>query len=339
MPFCQQVRIECPVVILHHLPDNRQIRALRLQDDQPPPSFPSRPSADLTHHHKRLLVSAEVGIVQHRVGIQDAHDRHLFEVQSFGNHLRTDQEVALSRGEIMDQTFVGIARPGGVEVHAGNARLGENVADFILYLFRTVTASADVSALAAGAYLRHTHRVATVVAGEVVHVLVVGKRNVAVGAFRHPAALPAFHHRGKAASVLEKDGLLAPSQRISYGGKQPWRERPCHHLPPVEVFDVHHLDCGKLQILVAACQLNKSVLALPGIVISFHRGGSRSQKCLRTGIHLRQDDGSRPCMIARRRILLLETLLMFLVDDDQTEPLEREEDGTSRTQYHIVRGL
>ena len=167
----------------------------------------------------------------------------------------------------------------------------------------------------------------------------VGQRDIAVGAFRHPSALPALHHRGKAAPVLEQDGLLATSQRIPYGGKQPWRERPCHHLPSVEVFDVHHLDCGKLQILVAACQLNKSVLALPGIVISFHRGSSRSQKCLRTGIHLCQDNGCRPCMIAWCRILLFETLLVLFVDDDKSEPLEWEEDGTSRTQYHIVRAL
>ena len=44
-------------------------------------------------------------------------------------------------------------------------------------------------------------------------------------------------------------------------------------------------------------------------------------------------------MITWCRILLFETLLVLFVDNDKSESLEWEEDGTSRTQYHVIRGL
>ncbi len=41
-------------------------------------------------------------------------------------------------------------------------------------------------------------------------------------------------------------------------------------------------------------------------------------------------------MVARCRVLLLEAGLVLLVDDDQTEPLKGKEDGTARTENHVV---
>ena len=42
-------------------------------------------------------------------------------------------------------------------------------------------------------------------------------------------------------------------------------------------------------------------------------------------------------MIAWSRILLLEGCLVLFIYDDKSQPLERQEDGTSRSQYHVIR--
>ena len=47
-------------------------------------------------------------------------------------------------------------------------------------------------------------------------------------------------------------------------------------------------------------------------------------------------DRCTPRMITGHGVLLLETGLVLLVDDDEAKPLERQEDGTTGTQYDVV---
>ena len=88
-----QVGIERLEIITHHLMNDGQRRTLRLQDDQTTTAFPPGTTAHLRHHHERMLVSTEVGLIEHAVGIDDAHDRHFLEVESFRNHLRADEQI------------------------------------------------------------------------------------------------------------------------------------------------------------------------------------------------------------------------------------------------------
>ena len=52
--------------------------------------------------------------------------------------------------------------------------------------------------------------------------------------------------------------------------------------------------------------------------------------------HLRKHDGCRTGMIARSRLLLFIAGLMFLIDDNQAQPLEGQEYCRAGSQYHIV---
>ena len=73
---------ETLIVVAHDLVAKWQVGLLGLQDDKASLSLAPGTSAHLRHHHKGVLIGAEVRIVEHRVGIEDAHDADLVEVQA-----------------------------------------------------------------------------------------------------------------------------------------------------------------------------------------------------------------------------------------------------------------
>ena len=160
---------------MHHLLDDGHVFLLGLQDDQAALVLTSCTSADLCHHHKGVFVGTEVGIVQHRVGIDDTHHRHLVEVQSLGHHLRTYQDIRASGRKVADDALIGIARSGGVQVHTGNVGFRERLAHLFLYLLRTVAACSQVGTAATRTLCRHSVGIATVVARQLVQLAVVGQ--------------------------------------------------------------------------------------------------------------------------------------------------------------------
>ena len=108
--------------------------------------LPSGASGNLRHQLEGALVGAEVGIVQHGVGIEYAHNADVVEVQTLGHHLRAYQDVRLALLEIGDDALVGGTGAGGVQVHTGYAGVGEEGFDVIFYFFRAEAAVAQVSA-------------------------------------------------------------------------------------------------------------------------------------------------------------------------------------------------
>ena len=60
----------------------------------------------------------------------------------------------------------------------------------------------------------HTVSVAAVVARQLIHILVIRQRHVAVDAMWHPAAFPAFYHWRETATILKQYDLLAILQRL-----------------------------------------------------------------------------------------------------------------------------
>ena len=97
------------------------------------------------------------------------------------------------------------------------------------------------------------------------------QRYIAVLAFRHPAAHLALYHRRKATAVLEEDGLLAILQGFPHGSQELRRIGTLHHLAMLQVLDIHHLDFGQLDALVTSFHLDKTILALLGIVVALQR--------------------------------------------------------------------
>ena len=169
----------------------------------------------------------------------------------------------------------------------------------------------------------------------------IGEADVAVVAPWHPTALPAFHHRGKATPVLEQNHLFALFESLPHRAQQLGRERPVHHLPSLQVLDIDHLYLRQLYILIAGGQTHESVFARHSIIVAFHRGGRCAQHNLRViigaGRKLRGHHNGRIAgMIARGRILLLERSFVLLIYDDESQPLEGQEQRRTGTKNHLI---
>ena len=284
-----------------------------------------------------MLIGTEVGLVEHGVGIEDAHDADAVEVEALGDHLCADEQVGASGREVADDALVGIARAGGVEVHACHAGLWEDVAQLVLDLLRAIAPPLQFLLPQAGTLGRDPVGVAAVVAGQLVHGSVERERDVAVLAAGHPSALLALNHRGVAAAVLEEDGLLAALQGLSDTRQQQRREGAVHHLAPLQVSDVYHLYLGQLHALVPLLQLHQSVLARHGVVVgSPSRGGGTEQNVRRENCEACHHDGHAAGMIAGHGVLLLVAGLVLLVDDDEAQALEGQEHGRAGTEDDVV---
>ena len=187
-----------------------------------------------------------------------------------------------------------------------------------------------------GASLRHGHGEPAIMAGQQVEPLVVSKRHVAILAFGRPSAGVTRQDRREATAVLEQYDLLAISQRLAHGGKETGREWPGHDLATPQVLHVHDFYLRQLHALEPRGERDKTIFARLGIVVAFHGWRGRAEKDLGSE-HLRHDDGRGAGVVARGRVLLLITRLMLLVDNDETELLERQEDGAASSEDDVVR--
>ena len=216
LALCHKRCVEGAVVVAHHLVYQRQLLVACLQYHQSALAFSAGSSSHLTHHHKSMLVGTEVGIVHHRVGIEYSHHTHLVEIQSLANHLRTNKYVCASGGKVGYYPFIGIPCTGGVKVHSRHRCLGECLTHKVLNFLCAVATAPQMRVLTAGTFRRYGIGVAAVVAGELVGSFVQCEAHVAVLTPRHPSALFALKHRGKAAAVLEQYCLLAALQCLAY---------------------------------------------------------------------------------------------------------------------------
>ena len=89
-----------------------------------------------------MFVGAEVGIVEHVVGIQYSHHANLVEVESLCHHLCSYQYIGSSSGEVADYSLVSIACTCGVEVHTGNMCLRECLTQCVLNALRATSLGA-----------------------------------------------------------------------------------------------------------------------------------------------------------------------------------------------------
>ena len=325
-PLREQIAEKAPIVVAHHLLNDGQLGVLGLQHHQPALSLPAGTARHLSHHHKSMLVGAEVGIVEHGVGIQDSHHRNAVEVKPLGHHLRANQYVGAPGREVGNQPLIGKAGTGGVKIHPCHARFGEKVHHLVFYFLRSEATARQVRIAAIGTGLRHQISIAAIMACQLPQSFMIGERHIAVLAMGHPSAYAALHHRRKAAAVLEEYHLLAPLECLAHARQQKGREGAVHHLASLHVFHVHHPDLGQEYVLVSFFECYQTVFAHRGVVITLHRGGGGAEQHLGSA-HLRHDDGCAAGMVSRCGILLFERGFVLLVDDDQSQALERQEHG------------
>ena len=75
--------------------------AVGLDDDSSPTPPPSCPARHLGEELERALSCPEVGKLEQRVGLDHTNRRHMRKIESFRDHLRADDDVYLSRFDLM----------------------------------------------------------------------------------------------------------------------------------------------------------------------------------------------------------------------------------------------
>ena len=103
----------------------------------------------------------------------------------------------------------------------------------------------------------------------------------------------------------------------------------------LEILDVNDLYLWQFDALIAFCERDEAVLpclcVMPGLCT--RRGSTKKHLCAQ---RLCQYDGSAAGMVTGHGILLLVGCLMFFVNNDESEALERQEDRTTGAKDHIV---
>ena len=163
----------------------------------------------------------------------------------------------------------------------------------------------------------------------------IGERHIAVFALRHPSAHATLNHWREAAAVLEQNNLLTLTESLAHSLQQLGRKGTVHQLAVSQILDVNHLCFGQFYPTKPCGERCKTVFSGLRIVVTFHRRRSCSQHGL--GVkHARQHNSHTACMVAGRGVLLLKARLVFLINNNKTQLLERQKDGTTRPQHHIV---
>ena len=282
-------------------------------------------SGHLHHQLKGPFGGPEIGVVHQVVGIEDAHQRDAPEIESLGNHLRTDQNVGLSGFEVGDDGVEGLLGSHAVAVQPRDTRFGENPGNLLLDLLRPEAHRNHVRNLARRAFRRDLSRVAAIVADEFPPALVVGQRDVAMGTAGRPAALGALDIGREAAAVLEQHYLLAPVEGLADLVQQEFVEMGLALAALGGPQGVGNEDLGRPGVAVTLREFRPAVLARRGVEPRFERRRGAAQQ--RAAPHeAGHHHGAVAGVVARRRLGLLVAGVVLLVDDNELQPFQRQED-------------
>ena len=129
--------------------------------------------------------------VQCGVCIDHSHQGDPLEVQALGHHLGADENVGCAPSKGPEDISVRALALGGIAVHAQRAGVWKEALHGLLHLFRTDAEGAQPLAVALGAGGRHGPAEVAVVALQEALALVVGQRDIALGAAEGEAAVAA----------------------------------------------------------------------------------------------------------------------------------------------------
>ena len=108
-----------------------------------------------------------------------------------------------------------------------------------------------------------------------------------------------------------------------------------HQFLAAQFLHVLHHDFGQLRLAEATGHFDQPIFPRKRVVVSLQRGRGRAEEHFRTE-HRAPEDGGVTGMVARCRVLLLETRLVFLVHHDQSGIAEGEEEGGAHTENQGV---
>ena len=283
-------------------------------------------------------MSPEVGAVQHQVSVGDYGKRQASEVESFADHLGSDDEVDFARFHPLQKVGHGPFAPRGIRVHPQDSGFGKQGFDFFFDALGSESAPIPGGLAALRAGFGQVLVESAVVADELASLFVVGQRDVAVGTGLDPPAIHAGEHRSVSTAVLKDQDLLVVGQglghgSIGFGGERAHLLVQCLGL---EGADRNHF--RKCDARVALTEVDPLVFALGGVVPGFDRWGGGSQHN-RDFFLLRQPHGDVAGVVARSGFLLFVAGFVFFVDHDKAEAVPRQQDARARGHYDARGGI
>ena len=292
----------------------------------PPAAAPHR----LGQQRKSPLPRPKIAAVQRKVCIQHAGQRDVFKIQSFGDHLRAQQNLGLPGPKGFQQLFMGNALRRGVRVHTDDLYARKF---FLKPLLHSLSPKAHHAQRLAAlrAFFRHRLGIAAVMAHQPVVAGMIGQSRRAVLALGHMAASHAGRHAAGAPSVEKKHALLAFFQvalqlRRQLGGdaiRLPLAQAAAH------IGDDYP---RQRRVLIPPGDRKKAIFALFRLKPALHRRGGAAQNQPGLVAHA-PVFGDFPGMVAGGGIGFIGPFLL-LVDDNQTDILQRGEHRAAGAQRH-----
>ena len=273
MPVGQFMLVEPLVVVGLHILDNVVVRVTGLDDDLTLLVGSAGTARYLFQHVKGALMAAEVWKVDHRVGIEDAHDAHGVKVKALGHHLGAYQDIGAALRELVNDAVITVLAARGVQIHARDLLTGEYGLDVILDALGPVPDDFYTRQLTGWTQVGKRYRIAAVVAHQAVVMLVIGERHIAVFTLRNPAALFAAHHGRVASTILEQNHLFVIFQSLTAIGDEFIAEQTAHFTPLAGIDGVNDFHIGHFDVAIAGEQSHKAILPLKGKVIDLDSGG------------------------------------------------------------------
>ena len=157
-----------------------------------------------------------------------------------------------------------------------------------------------------------------------------------MGTPRHPSALLAFDAAGEATAILEKDNLFLSVESLTHHFDEARRKESSHELLPLSFFGVNHFNGRELHILVTLGELHVTVASFSCLMVHLEAGRGGAEQCLCT-THVGEHQGGIAGMVAWGWLLLLVALLVFFIDDDESEVLEGEQDAGTNAKNKPIR--
>ena len=312
--------------------DRLRLRRERLHDDL---ARAVATAGAARHLHEQLespLVRAKIRHVHRQVGVDESDQRHVGKVEALADHLRADEHVDLAGAKVIQDLAEPVLLRHRVRIDPLEARAWQYASHRLLDALRAEPAPADVGRRAFRAHHRSAAFVSAQMALQRLVGAVVGERHAAMRALLHVAAFAAQHARGIAAPVDEENRLLLSLESLVHVVDEQARQGDESALPHELDAHVDDLNVRHLLVVDAAQQQVDPVFARADVGDGLERRRRRAEQANGVG-QLRAIDGDIAPMIARRLVLLVGGLVLF-IDDDQPQIVHRCEHRRARANHH-----
>lgn len=114
LSFAYLLSEEGVVVVRYEVLEERMLGVGGLDDHLPDIAFASCPSCYLLEHLKSAFGRAKIGLVKEGIGLEYADQTDIIEMESLGDHLRTDEDIYLMRSKLLDDALMPVFGAGSV---------------------------------------------------------------------------------------------------------------------------------------------------------------------------------------------------------------------------------